>query len=78
MHDIQNYVKVPPTEIIEFFEVIMLVWNIFHLNHNADADDNVNADAYDNLKLVVAPELFHPEVGRHYLVLQVLKREVLL
>ena len=29
-----------------------------------------------DLKLVVAPELFYPEVGRHYLVLQVLRNYI--
>ena len=48
------------------------------VNANADVNVNVdvngNADVDVNLKLVVAPELLHPEVGRHDLVLQVLKK----
>ena len=45
-----------------------------HDYYNVNVDANVNADV--NLKLVVAPELLHPEVGRHDLVLQVLKKKV--
>ena len=46
-----------------------------HFDDSADADVNGNGDVDVNLKLVVAPELLHPEVRCHDLVLQVLKKK---
>ena len=43
-----------------------------HHEYYKHFEGSVNSD--ENLKLVVAPELFHPEVGRHDLVLQILKK----
>ena len=60
--------------------------NIFADDH-IDADDNIFADenidtddsgdAVENLELIVTPKLLHPEVGRHDLVLQVLRRQLI-